>query len=119
MRLFRGDFIVFMPSYAGPLKMRILQTIIDVVREYPENLEGRRRWADRMFYRQRSAAAPVPLWFVWEHGGPTVVKQFLTAMRLLEPRAARPLLRLALDEPSKSSESAFIAALQVEQKRAV
>jgi hypothetical protein len=108
-----------MPSYAEPLKIRILQTMIDVVREYPENLEGRRRWADRMFFRHPPASAPIPLSVVWQDGGPRLVKQFVAAMRLLESRIARSLLRLALDDRSKSSENAFIAALQVEREQAV
>lgn len=56
----RFSYIVFMPQYRKPLKMRILQTMIDIVRDYPENVEGRRSWSDRVFYREPgSAAIPV------------------------------------------------------------
>ena len=115
----RRTHVVCMPSYAEPLKMRILQTMVDVVREYPENLEGRRCWADRVFWRHPATLTPVPISTVWKDGGPGVVKQFVAAMRLLETRAARSLLRLALDDRSKNSESAFLAALEVEQEQAV
>ncbi len=115
----RRTHVVFMPTYAEPLKVRILQTMVDVVREYPENLEGRRRWADRVFYRDASACAPVPVSAVWKDGGPKVVKQFVAAMRLLESRTARSLLRIALEDRAKSSQSAFFAALEVEREQAV
>jgi hypothetical protein len=43
VRCERFSHVVFMPQYHEPLKMRILQTIVDVVREYPENFAGRKR----------------------------------------------------------------------------
>ena len=33
----RLSHVVFMPQYHDPLKMRVLQTMVDVVRDYPEN----------------------------------------------------------------------------------
>lgn len=119
MRKGRHSHVVFMPQYAEPLKVRILQTMVDVVRHYPENLEGRQRWADRVFYRSPSGAQPAPVSSVWKNGGPRIVHHFLGAMRLFESRAARSLLRIALDDRSKSSPSAFIAALEVEHKQAI
>lgn len=115
----RRTHVVFMPSYAEPLKMRVLQTMVDVMREYPENLEGRRRWADRVYYRSPAAAEPVPVSAVWKDGGPKIVRQFVSAMRLLESRTARSMLRIALDDRSKSGQSAFLAYLQAEQEQAV
>jgi hypothetical protein len=47
----RFSHVVFMPQYHDPLKLRILQTMVDVVREYPDNFEGRRIWSDRVFFR--------------------------------------------------------------------
>lgn len=115
----RRTHVVFMPSYAEPLKSRILQTMVDVMRYYPENLEGRRRWTDRVFYSDRPGDTLVPISAVWQDGGPQIVKQFVAAMRLLESRAARSLLRLALDDGLKNSPSAFISPLETEHEQAV
>jgi hypothetical protein len=90
--------VVFMPQYREPLRLRILQTMVDVVREYPENFEGRKSWGDRVFYRSPDSGEAVPLASIWTDGGPMVVKHFITAMRLLEWRGVRSALRIALNE---------------------
>jgi hypothetical protein len=94
------SYVVFMPQYREPLKMRVLQTMVDVVREYPENFAGRRTWADRVFYRDPQTQIAVPLATLWNDGGPGIVKQFIAAMRLLEWTPIRSALRLALNDRS-------------------
>jgi hypothetical protein len=94
----RQSHVVFMPQYHEPLKMRVLQTIVDVVREYPENFAGRRTWADRVFYRDPQTQIAVPLANLWNDGGPGIVKQFIAAMRLLEWTPIRSALRVALTD---------------------
>jgi hypothetical protein len=109
--------VVLMPQYREPLKLRILQTMVDVVREYPADFgaqrapraglpasirlpEGRRRWCDRVFYKGPTDSEALPLSKVWKDGGPAVVKHFLSVMRLIELRSVRSALRLALDDRS-------------------
>jgi hypothetical protein len=94
----RLSHVVFMPQYREPLKMRILQTMVDVVREYPENFAGRRTWADRVFYRDPQTQITVPLAALWSDGGPAIVKQFISSMRLLEWTPFRSALRVALND---------------------
>lgn len=95
--------VVFMPQYHEPLRLRILQTMVDVVREYPENFEGRKRWADRVFWRHPETGVTLPMANVWPDGGPKVVRHFVAAMRLLEWRGVRSALRLALYERTGSA----------------
>jgi hypothetical protein len=96
----RLSHVVFMPQYREPLKLRILQTMIDVVRDYPENFAGRKSWGDRVFYRDPETGVAIPLASIWNDGGPMIVKHFIAAMRLLEWRGFRSALRLALDDRS-------------------
>jgi hypothetical protein len=100
IRAHRLSHIVFMPQYREPLRLRILQTMIDVVRDYPENFAGRKSWGDRVFYRNPQTGVAVPLASIWNDGGPRIVKHFIAAMRLLEWRGIRSALRLALDDRS-------------------
>lgn len=100
IRYRRKSHVVFMPQYREPLRLRILQTIVDIVREYPENFEGRRLWSDRVFYRRGLPQQPVPLSSILKKGGPRVVKHFIAAMRLVERRSVRSALRLALNDRS-------------------
>ncbi len=100
VRYERFSHVVFMPQYHEPLKLRILQTMVDIVREYPDNFEGRRMWSDRVFFRPKPEAEPVPLTSYWKNGGPAVVRHFIGAMRLIERRSVRSALRLALNDRS-------------------
>ncbi|HWD98983.1 MAG TPA: hypothetical protein VG345_08100 [Bryobacteraceae bacterium] len=100
VRYEKMSHVVFMPQYQEPLKLRIVQTMVDVVRDYPENAEGRRTWSDRVFYREPDTGMVVPLSAVWKDGCPAVVQHFLAAMRLLEWRGVRSTLRLVLDDRS-------------------
>ncbi len=96
----RVSHVVFMPQYHEPLRLRILQTMVDVVRDYPENFVGRRTWADRVFYRNPQTQIAVPLGTIWKDGGPMIVRQFVAAMGFLEWRSVRSALRLALQDSS-------------------
>lgn len=91
--------VVFMPHYREPIRLRILQTMVDVVREYPENL-GRRSWGDRVFWRNPENGETVPLGSLWKHGGPMVVRSFVAAMRLMGWRGVQSALRVALEDRS-------------------
>lgn len=58
-----------MPQYREPLKLRIPQTIGDVVRYYPESVTGRRLWSDRIFYRDPLTGETIPISVIWQDGG--------------------------------------------------
>jgi hypothetical protein len=94
----RFSHIVFMPQYHEPLKMRVLQTMIDIVRDYPENPPGRRSWSDRVFYRNPATGTPIPLASIWNGNCPNILRQFISVMRLFEWRGVRSAIRLALDD---------------------
>jgi hypothetical protein len=108
----RFSHVVFMPQYHEPLRLRILQTMIDVVRDYPENFVGRRTYADRVFYRNPQTQIVQPLAEIWRDGGPMVVRQFVASMRLLESRGVRSALRFALHDRSSQAWSSQIGANQ-------
>ncbi len=96
VRYGRESHVVFMPQYRAPLKLRVFQTMADVVREYPQNMQGRRLWSDRCFYRDPESGEKHTLSTVWRDGGPLVIRQFIRAMRLLDTRGLQSALRLAL-----------------------
>ncbi len=98
VRYERRSHVVFMPQYREPIKLRVLQTMVDVVREYPENVAGRRLWSDRVFFRDPATQVTSPLSLIWSDGGPRVVKSFLAAMRLFDWPGMRAALRIALDD---------------------
>ena len=96
----RQSHVVFMSQYHEPLRMRVLQTMVDVVREYPENFGGRRTWADRVYYRNPETKVAIPLAELWPDGGPAAVKHFVASMRIVGWTPFRSALRMALDDRS-------------------
>ena len=89
--------VVFMPQYKEPMKLRLLQTMWDIVRDYDDQPEGRKHWNDRIFYRANDGCIQ-PLSAVWKGEGPAVVKQFLMLIRLVDNRRVRSALRHALND---------------------
>lgn len=94
----RASHVVFMPQYREPIKLRVLQTMVDVVRDYPENAPGRRTYADRVFYCDPLSGTTVTLKQVWNDGGPRIIRHFIAAMRLLEWRGVQSALKIALND---------------------
>jgi hypothetical protein len=94
----RVSRVLFMPQYREPLKWRILQTMFDILRDYPENAPGRRSWADRVFYRNPETGAVSAYSAVWKHKGPRYISHFVRALKLLEWRGVRSALRFALND---------------------
>ncbi|HTU46276.1 MAG TPA: hypothetical protein VMF91_14510 [Bryobacteraceae bacterium] len=91
----RFSHIVFMPQYRQPQMLRIVHTVIDVLREYPENFEGRRTWPDRVFYRDPATGAPVPLASVCSARGTRIVERLIAAMRVVDRRPPSVILTSA------------------------
>lgn len=91
--------VQFLPQYAEPLRLRWLQTVWDIVRNYPDAAEGWRHWSDRFFYRCedglfRSVAE------VWKTPRPPVLNQVLAMVRVAEWQPIRPALRYVLADQS-------------------
>lgn len=86
--------VLFMPQYREPLRLRMLETIWDIVREYPDGAIGRRRWSDRVFYQLEDGSVQ-PLSSIWHGDGPWPVRYFLQALRVVKSDQMRGALRLA------------------------
>lgn len=91
----RSD-ILFMPQYRKALKSRVLAELCDVLRDHPE-LNGRKRWSDRVFY-YRTQDEIVPLSKVWNGHEPKVVKYFVGAVRVVETTRLPEILGFCLSD---------------------
>ncbi len=86
---------VYMEQYDEPIRLRVLQVMSDVLRTYNNFSADRRRWSDRIFFQQEDATI-CRVSDVWNGNGPGIVGQFVFAVRLLESRHVRAVLKLAL-----------------------
>jgi len=88
--------VMFLPQYREGRRMRYVETIWDLLRDYPEH-RNRVRWSDRVFYRQQDGL-DLPVSAFWKKGDPDVVRCFKAAIELLQRPSVRSVLRLALSE---------------------
>jgi hypothetical protein len=88
--------VLFMPQYREGRRLRYVETIWDVLRDYPEH-PNRVRWSDRVFFRQDNGV-DAPVSSFWKRGDPEVLQLFFSVVGLIQQPSLRPVLRLALSE---------------------
>ena len=89
--------LLFMPQYAEPFVLRIFQSLIDTIREYPEYPEGFRHWDNRVFHPDRNGVLR-PLAELWGRP-PAFIRAFFAAVRLLESAPVRKAICSAFARP--------------------
>lgn len=95
VRYQRSSHVVFMPQYRKPQILRIVDTVMDVLRDYPDNFEGRRTWPDRVFYRHPETGTPVPFASVCGGRGMEVMAGLIGALRVVDRRRPSVILTSA------------------------
>lgn len=88
--------VLFMPQYREGRRLRYVETMWDILRDYPEH-PNRVRWSDRIFYRQ-PGGADAPVSAFWTRGDPDVLRCFKAVIELFQRPSVRSVLRLALSE---------------------
>ena len=95
IRVGRQSHVLFLPQHREPMRYRIVQTMWDVMREYPDHPADRRNWSDRVFFRDDDGV-PQPVSKFFNGNEPAIVKQFSSIIRLVNSRSVRTVLRSAL-----------------------
>jgi hypothetical protein len=95
----RRSHVLFMPQYDEPYTLRVLQTLLDIIREYPDYSSGSRHWDERVFHPDQAGVIR-PLSALWQKP-PYYVRHFFSAVRLLEMGPVRTALRMALARPQQ------------------
>jgi len=93
--------VMFMPQFREPFRVRMMATMCDVVRDYADFPPGRRRWSDRVFFRDYDGAVK-PLSTFWSQEEPWPVRWFLGGLRALADHRVRAALRFALADPREA-----------------
>jgi hypothetical protein len=90
--------VLFMPQYAEPWKHRVLQSTLDVIRDYPDFPQGSRRWDDRVYHPDVAGIAR-PISQLWPDGSaPNYMTYTIKFVRLLGSRPVSGSLRRAWSE---------------------
>ena len=96
VRVDRASEIAFLPQYQQCVPSRVVDTLCDVMRPNPNHGLGWHRWSDRVFRRERSGVVR-PLSAYWDATGgtPSLVRAFISTMRIVESRRVRSAMRAA------------------------
>ena len=90
--------VLFMPQYAQPWKHRIMQSMLDAVRNYPDFPEGSRRWDERVYHPDANDI-PQPVSALWPAGhAPLMLRLSIQCVRLMGHAPFSGSLRLAWNE---------------------
>jgi hypothetical protein len=87
--------IVIMPGYRESIVTRLLESVAEVIGNYPGHALGRSSWSDRI-YIDINGTESLPLATHWPNGGPGWVRLSLWLLRRLGSKELKPALRLAL-----------------------
>lgn len=90
--------VLFLPQYRQSNTLRVLQTILSVVREYPDYPSGSQRWDGRVFHPDREGATQ-PLAALWECP-PPYISSFFAVLHLLDFKPVQRTLHTALLQPT-------------------
>lgn len=90
----RHSHVLVMPQYANPYELRILQGVLDSVREYPDM--GSVCWDERVFHPNH-AGMTRPLKELWD-APPFYIRYFFSFLRLFEAAPVRKAV-LAFAKP--------------------
>lgn len=95
IRIERRSHILFMDQYAKPWEQRILHSTLDAVTDFPEFVEGWRRWDDRAFHPDRDGVLR-PLSQLWPTGqAPLPLRAAIEFVRLGRSRTFTRTFNLA------------------------
>ncbi len=89
--------IALLPRIRESYKLRLVETALDILRDYPDHSRGWVRWCDRVFYT-RPDDAVVSLSDLWGSRQPGVTRGLVNLVSLLRTQTFRPALRWALAE---------------------
>jgi len=96
IRVDKRSEVVLMPEYKQPLHSRQLQSFSEILRNYPEFPEERRRWFDRVHFDLGKGEGLNPLSaYGWINGGPLWLRLAIKTLGFFGSPKMRPFFALA------------------------
>ena len=87
--------VLAMPQYADCTPLRMLHTVLDVIRTYPDQPLGSRQWDERVYHPDQDGALR-PLSMLWD-APPPFITQIFGVLRAAEAEPLRGTLRRAFN----------------------
>jgi hypothetical protein len=107
IRVDKRSEVVLMPEYKQPLHSRQLQSFSEILHNYPEFPEERRRWFDRVHFDLGKGQGLNPLSaYGWVNGGPLWLRLAIKTLGFLGSPKMRPVFELARKKHDRVPEDA-------------
>lgn len=90
--------VLLMPQYREPVSMRVMRTLLDVIRHYPQFPAGSQHWDERVFH-PGWGGADMPISALWKKP-PKFVERIFSCIRLAEYAVVQRAARRIFGEPS-------------------
>jgi hypothetical protein len=113
----QSSHVLLMPQYTEPVCIRTTRTLLDIIRDYPKNPVGFRRWDERIFHPDANGGADRPVSSLW-NAPPAYVDRILGTIRLLENATVQRAMEL-LFRRGRNKEVDFVVAAEVVAGEAV
>jgi hypothetical protein len=112
IRVEKKSEVVLMPEYAQPLHSRQLQSFSEILKHYPDFVEGRQKWFERVFFDNGDERGAISLAsHGWRFGGPAWLRVAIWTLGFLGGPQMRPAFRLARNKkdrvPSDAEKTTF------------
>ena len=96
IRVEKRSEVVLMPEYEHPLHSRQLQSFSEILSHYPDFVDGRQRWFDRVFFDSGDGLGVRNLAsHGWRLGGPKWLRAAIWTLGFLGSPRMRPFFRVA------------------------
>ena len=95
IRVDKRSQVVLMPEYRQPLHSRQLQSFSEILKNYAEFPEGRRKWFDRVYFDIGDGMGVRQLSVHWRRGGPAWLRWAIWTLGVLGSPKMRPAFSLA------------------------
>ena len=86
--------VVLMPEYSEPLHSRQLQSFSEILKNYDDFPEGRRKWFDRVFFDADGDGLRPLSGYGWRLGGPKWLRMAIWTLGFLGNPKLRPAYRM-------------------------
>lgn len=95
IRVERRSEVALMPEYEHPIHSRQLQSFSEILKFYPDFVDGREKWFDRVYFDTGDGEGVRKLSVHWKRGGPTWLRWAIWTLGVLGSPKIRPLFRIA------------------------
>jgi hypothetical protein len=114
IRVDKRSEVVLMPEYKQPLHSRQLQSFSEILRNYPEFPEERRRWFDRVHFDLGKGEGLNPLSaYGWVNGGPLWLRLAIKTLGFFGSPKMRPFFAIARKKYDRVPKDAAVTNFEI------